>query len=343
MVVKKSGAGCFNPARRLQWDYRLGGVPRLVLATDEELMQIPDEIRKCVAFVARKNNDGSYDKGATVFLVGYPLFPSEPDGPHAFYAITARHVIEQVVEHGDGIPYCCINTRQDGIQFLPVPCDNWVFNEDERVDVAVAHIPLDARTVDFRIMPTSMFMNSMVMETEKVGIGDDLFFPGLFRPRPGEAVNLPIIRIGNIAAMPSEPIRSEEWGIVPRAYLIEARSIGGLSGSPVFWSSGIGRVRGDDLAALSLGRSPIYLIGLIHGHYNAQGKIWDYDSDPVLDGSAKTSENAGIAIVVPVSDILDTLNVSRLESQREEFRQQVALQRLAESAVLDTHTLPPES
>ena len=45
-------------------------------------------------------------------------------------------------------------------------------------------------------------------------------------------MNLPIVRLGAIAAMPGEYIKTD-WGCL-RAYLIEARSIGGLSGSPVF-------------------------------------------------------------------------------------------------------------
>ena len=46
---------------------------------------------------------------------------------------------------------------------------------------------------------------------------------------------MPILRMGNLAAYPQERVQVE--GVEMDAYLIEARSIGGLSGSPVFYHS----------------------------------------------------------------------------------------------------------
>ena len=74
------------------------------------------------------------------------------------------------------------------------------------------------------------------------------------------------------------------------AYLIEARSIGGLSGSPVF------------LRDTSTGK--IYLFGLAHGH-------WDIPpankNDIQIDYDSKSSVNMGIAIVIPATKILEVL------------------------------------
>lgn len=42
----------------LKIDYRLGGIPAYKLVEDtDNLMQIPDEIRKCVVFVCFKDSD----------------------------------------------------------------------------------------------------------------------------------------------------------------------------------------------------------------------------------------------------------------------------------------------
>jgi hypothetical protein len=65
-----------------------------------------------------------------------------------------------------------------------------------------------------------------------IGIGDAVFITGLFSHHPGKARNLRVIRVGNIAAMPDEPVKTQRGEM--EAYLIEARSLGGLSGSPVF-------------------------------------------------------------------------------------------------------------
>jgi hypothetical protein len=56
---------------------------------------------------------------------------------------------------------------------------------------------------------------------------------GLFKSHYGEQRNIPIIRIGNIAALPEEPVQTHYCGPTD-AYLVEVRSIAGLSGSPVF-------------------------------------------------------------------------------------------------------------
>jgi hypothetical protein len=183
---------------------------------------------------------------------------------------------------------------------------------------------LDQRILDHKVLPTNMFMSPAMMVKERVGIGDDLFFPGLFTPRPGRKANLPIVRIGNISAMPDEPIETIEHGVLPRAYLIEARSIGGLSGSPVFWFSGVNRMTE---SGTSIGSWTFYLIGLVHGHYNAKGNIWDFGGETTPDGSGKPPENAGIAIMIPASDILDTLNHPNLQKQREILRQGILAER----------------
>jgi hypothetical protein len=72
------------------------------------------------------------------------------------------------------------------------------------------------------------------------------------------------------------------------AYLIEARSIGGLSGSPVFVNLGVVRET-PDRPPFTLGRVAVYLLGLVHGH-------WDVESG--LIGEANV--NMGIAIVTPI-------------------------------------------
>jgi hypothetical protein len=99
------------PGRIIFWMVNL-------IAFNEGKMQIPNEIRKCVAFLACRRNSG-YKNGGTVFFVGYPL----ADTAKAFmvYAITARHVIEEISKRSDGNVYCRLNTKQHGIQYLGIP------------------------------------------------------------------------------------------------------------------------------------------------------------------------------------------------------------------------------
>ena len=67
------------------------------------------------------------------------------------------------------------------------------------------------------------------MEREEIGIGSEVYFPGLFVHHHGR--NEPIVRGGIVSSMPTEPVLTEFGEI--HAYLAEARSVGGLSGSPV--------------------------------------------------------------------------------------------------------------
>lgn len=286
-------------------------------------MQIPDEIRKCVAFLACRRNSG-HAIGGTAFFVGYPLAASEDT--LAVYVVTARHVVEEIEKRSDGHVYCRVNTQQQGEQFIPIRVADWIFNDDSRVDVAVAPIALNFSVCDHKLLPLEMFITPEIIARERMGIGDELFFPGLFSQRPGEKANLPIVRVGNIAAMPEEAIETQ-WGVLPPSYLVEARSLGGLSGSPVFWYRGATRLRS---GMLEFGGPAFSLIGLVHGHYAEKGSTWDADESTLVDSLGSSSINMGIAIVVPAEEILATLNHPRLQQQRDiEQRRLVAIRELS--------------
>ena len=75
-------------------------------------------------------------------------------------------------------------------------------------------------------------MTEKVIKENEIEVGEEVFVTGLFSHHHGQSKNIPIVRVGNISAMPEEKIQTKEH--LMDAYLIEARSIGGLSGSPVF-------------------------------------------------------------------------------------------------------------
>ena len=89
------------------------------------------------------------------------------------------------------------------------------------------------------------------------------------------------------------------------AYL-STRSIGGLSGSPVFLNYGGVRVDPQTQRFRMLQRPEFALLGLLHGHK----KIQDDEVDPA---SATDSDliNAGIAIVIPAHRIRETIDEAR--------------------------------
>jgi hypothetical protein len=110
-------------------------------------------------------------------------------------------------------------------------------SKDENVDVAVLKIPID-ETWDniawpFEALVTDDLLDTVQTGDRKVELGDELVFAGLFHPHEGKERNIPLVRIGNVAALRGESVLSRD-GRPMDLYLVESHSIGGLSGAPVF-------------------------------------------------------------------------------------------------------------
>jgi hypothetical protein len=293
-------------------DSRLGGTPRHYYgAKGEALMLVPDDIRKCTLFLCRRDIlPGTSAEGflptGTGFFVAVPI----PDiaGAKTVYVITAKHIIEQLPKQGlDNSIYIRSNRVTGAPDIIKTSANNWLLHPtDPSVDVAVLTIgSIDNNVYDHKYLPITTAATEEIIQKEGIGVGDEVFLTGLFVNHYGQKKSLPIVRVGNIALMPEEPI--ETGGMAMDAYLIEARSIGGLSGSPVF----VHLIGPRPSGVTSLG-GQIYWLGLMHGHWD--GRLSDADavrSDP-------EAVNMGIAIVTPVEKILEVLNQDVLVKQRQD-------------------------
>lgn len=300
-------------------DNRIGGEVRYFLADSEEgLMLVPDEVRKCVVFVCFKGKEG-IRLGGTAFFMSVPL-GDELKGDIG-YLVTAKHVIDRIkAESVDGKVYLRVNVRNKPAALVLTNLEHWHYHpEEENVDVAVLPGALDADIVDYRTIPISMAATEDIIVKEGIGCGDEVFLTGLFANHYGQQRNLPIIRIGNIANMPEEPVQTKDLGLID-AYLVEARSIGGLSGSPVFVQTG--GLRRNQLSS----GTRFYLLGLMHGHFDLSRLELD---DISQDALSELKVNMGIAIVVPVSKILEVINQETLMNEREVIREQRRQERAA--------------
>ncbi len=307
----------------LKIDYRLGGIPHYYLTKgeDDSLMQIPDAIRKCVVFVCYESTAGIKLAG-TAFLVSIPL--EVPPGLQVVYLITAKHVIEWIRARSiDQKVYLRMNQKEKGAKLVATLIDSWVFHPKEsNVDVAVLNWAPPSEVFDYLTIPLDMAATEEVIKREAIGVGDDVFLTGLFENHFGSQRNLPIIRVGNIASMPEERVHTEELGDID-AYLVEARSIGGLSGSPVFVYLGSMRTVG---MSMQLGRAgPLfYWLGLMHGHFD----LAKLEGDALVEDSLTNLKiNIGIAIVIPVWKILEVLNQEGLMKVRKEAAEQAIKKR----------------
>ena len=271
-------------------------------------MQIPEEFLRAVGFIGEVShqdaNGVSGDLMATGFIVSVP---SEKI-PNRYYPyfVTAKHVVEPLAGRGS---YILVNKIGGGVTNLPIQGDNnlypyWEHPSDKSADVAIFLIG-ECAEADVGAIMISDFMTADDLSSKRIGIGDEVFITGLFTEAPGTTRNQPILRHGNIAMLPSEQIQTE-LGYAD-VYLIEARSIGGLSGSPVYARPTVlmacTNTNGSTVPFYGLGTSK--LLGLVHGHWDIkESEI----NSPKIIHNREHGVNYGVAIVVPAYKILETLN-----------------------------------
>jgi len=237
---------------------------------------------------------------------------------HFGYAVTARHVIESIKSKStDGRVYLRTNLLGSVPEPIPSELGDWRFHpSDSTVDVAVilGGIPVEH---DHLLIPTSTFATDEIVAREEIGLGEEVFLVGLFSEHIGKKRNTPIVRVGNIAAMPEEPVQTPSLGPI-EAYLVEARSIGGLSGSPVFVHLGLVRVKEGRPIFARAKTGVFYLLGLMHGHWDR--KVPDIDS--AVDDVIHETVNMGIAVVVPAKKILEVIDQPELSDERKRIEEE---------------------
>ena len=285
-------------------------IGRIRLTTPSSNMRVQDYMLKCIGFVGEYIETPAgkvYDSEGTGFIVSIPSKVNPASSYFVF--VTAKHV---ALGLRDRMMVITVNRKGGGITALSETDTKWYLHKDESVDVAV--LPFTPTPeVDVRSIPVEMFLDKASMEKQQIGIGDEVYMPGLFLFAANEKKNIPILRHGNIAMLPEEPIQVDAG--FAEVYLIEARSIGGISGSPVF-VRGTTFIKNPTNDRIIHGLSGVtHLLGLIHGHWD----IKESDiNEPQFEYDRKRGVNLGIAVVVPAHKILEILNHPDLAAMRDE-------------------------
>jgi hypothetical protein len=280
-------------------------------------MQIPDEVRKCVVFICYKTANETKLAG-TAFFVGVPI---EGTKLNFMYLVTAKHIIDAIqTKSADKKVYLRMNLINGGAEFISTSIDRWVFHPQEsNVDVATLNWAPSGEKFDYLALPIKYALTEDVIKKENIGVGDDVFLVGLFANHFGSKRNLPIVRVGNIASMPEEKVRTDYGDI--DAYLVETRSIGGLSGSPVFVYVGEMRRIGETTQFRKKGVPLFYLLGLMHGHFDLSKLGVD---NLIEDSLTNLRINMGIGIVVPTWKVLEVMNQEVFMKKREKIIEEAA-------------------
>jgi hypothetical protein len=179
----------------------------------------------------------------------------------------------------------------------------------ENADLAVYLMP-EANPSELYFHPISVeqFITRDIIARVDMGIGDEVFFAGRFVNAEGKERNRPSLRFGTIAQVGTNVVDGEE------SFLIEARSIPGYSGSPVFFyiKSGVPRTI---LSPLTVGARAIgpYLIGIDWSHINDYVDARDERGRTL---AFKIRSNSGMMGVVPVWKLEELLFRADVKDQR---------------------------
>lgn len=283
-------------------------------------MLVPERVRECVCFLGIRQAD-QFRPRATAFAV-------EIDEQECrwSYLVTAEHVVARSLDLSHDL-WLRVNRRAGEPTEIKIDPSDWYFHPnsaESATDVAVCPISFDHGEEMINPVPIygprSVAATRAVIDDVRMGVGDEVIVAGLFRSHYGQQKNVPIVRVGNVAMLDGEPVKSKNGSYVD-AYLIEARSIGGLSGSPAFIHlPAIRTIDGKTNLLSQKSTYQLYLLGLMHGHFDLE----DLNLDVVLEDARDASSgiHSGIGIVIPVEKIIDTIMQPKLIDVRSRIVQE---------------------
>ncbi|MGH2865323.1 MAG: hypothetical protein ACRDJX_08765 [Solirubrobacteraceae bacterium] len=280
-------------------------------------MPLSDEYTYCVAFVCVEDIDGSRQPIGTAFLI---QASGEEPNTHYGYAVTAQHVVREGQR-------TWLRLRRQGFEEGPedIPVGSWVLHPES--DVAITPCDPHNYRANWVCVPMAQFADTPgATGIRRPVLSDEVWFIGLLTHVPTMHERaIPFVRSGTLGAWYQRyvPIWDElhqQTIQEPVAHLIDTHSVGGFSGSPVF--VGVPDMRGG---------GKISLLGVLIGHFGG----------PLASGGS-----AGVAIVVPVEQVRQLLDLEVIVEDRQhkdaETRERRTRDRDENAAVQDIAAVPSE-
>lgn len=274
--------------------------------------RISDEYLECVIYLYPSVADA--ERGAKTGGTGFVVSVLATRFTGAFtYAVTNRHIIEW------GNTTIRFNLKDGTSDFLETTEEQWIMHAAGD-DLAVLPVQRGNKSPIWKHFPSSAFLTKEKIQSLSIGIGDDVFTVGRFIAHDGRQRNVPTARFGNIAQMPGEPVIDAEHPGGPFAqdsFLVEARSIGGFSGSPVFfWRQPGSALPGQTLLDAYPLRTGPFLLGITWSHMNDWWPVCDAQGRVVGYGQ-QVRGNSGMMAVVPAWKLQELLDTPLLKKDRE--------------------------
>ena len=294
-------------------------VARTSYARKPPVPRVPDFWLDSIIYLYPSEGDAwaGTEFGGTGFIVAVPREDERvPDHIGHLYLVTNDHVRldSRAVR---------FNLHGGNFDVVAVEPDEWIEHQDGD-DIAVREI-MQHDAHKYSCINLSMLLTPDVQPEPPYGPGDEVFFMGRYVDHAGHAHNEPTVREGIISGIPSEPISQlPERKHEQESILVEARSLSGFSGSPVYVTrTGTIEQSPDFKGApivVNTDEQPVYLLGIDWGHHPWQEPVIK-DRTPIpglyIDG------NSGMMMVIPAAKLVSLLTehpdliAKRREAERE--------------------------
>lgn len=289
-------------------------------------VRITDDIRRSVVFIGTAEGGKTFKALGTGFLV-----IDEPS--ETIYVVTAAHVVFPDYEDS---PIAIRFNGKDGKAHLDsVEIAKWhTHPTDTAVDIAVMEWEPPSNA-DISPWITKWMISDFKRKTKNIGHGDLAYIVGMYFYIQGGNRVSPIVHTGHIAAMGDhgEKIPARNWRnpssrkpVDVEGYLIEAQTLKGLSGSPVFVRRSIKTIVADKSDLLLHSKNPKQampaLDAYVHGSLWLLG-LWKgaWFGEPTkgkqITGDGKVVVPVGMGVAVPAIKIQEVLNQDSLRTRRE--------------------------
>jgi hypothetical protein len=317
--------------------------------------RIPDEMLDCVVYLYPSEaaaEDGK-QMGGSGFIIGIPIPYVQPANFHLLCVVTNKHVVD------NGSMVVRINTLAGSIDIVALDNAEWFFHPDGD-DIAICPIGLNNKFHKCKFLHPNSFLRKEIIEMFDIGPGDDVFIVGRFINREGKQKNIPSVRFGNIAQMPGEPIVSDE-GFKQESFLVEAKSISGFSGSPVFvqlipeppsvpeYPPNLKYLQPEPPTKrpqFNFKAGP-WLMGIDFCHILSKDRIYSDATSKPLNQDWHIRSNTGMMGVIPTWKMMEVVDGAQMKKVRESLEQHVKKLQADSYAALDSASVskpaPPET
>jgi hypothetical protein len=300
---------------------------------------IPDESLRVVVFLCV---DEPRESGVVRVPKATGLFVKVPgqNSPNndVDYVVTARHCIDEARQFKH--IYIRVNRKNDKFIEFPTNVEDWYSHDN----ADVAAIPILRHSLPKGMQPEDLECTAVLISSFVGGspnyeivlgtqydnkviqprIGHQVYLLGLFTEHYGIERNLPIARFGHISRMPElVHVKINNTNIELMAYLIEFHSLGGHSGSPVFFLYPMliedqRTLQFEDGKKLAIPVAVNFVwhtgfLGLVSGHYDIEQEA--QKTGDIL-GEIQVGLNSGIAFVTPAEAVTQLLMREDLKEYR---------------------------